>query len=82
MHTHHDLDQRVTRWRDEHRSGTLRDAITDLGLWLNPDDRDAQWFVRDALKERGDPAAMEGFPQMRVKAQVVRRRTERVAVDV
>jgi hypothetical protein len=42
---HPDLAERVAEWHESHPGGSLEDAVRDLGLWPNPRDRDAQWFV-------------------------------------
>jgi hypothetical protein len=42
---HPDLAERVGEWAGEYPDGSLEDAVRDLGLWPNPKDRDAQWFV-------------------------------------
>lgn len=42
---HADLAEQVGKWAGEHPGGGLEDAVRDLGLWPNPKDRDAQWFV-------------------------------------
>jgi hypothetical protein len=61
-----DLDERVAQWRASHPSGTLRDAVTDLELWHNPGDADAQRMIWLVLRRLGDAAAVrQGFPAMR-----------------
>jgi hypothetical protein len=48
-----DLDERLTKWRSEHRDGTLEDAVRDLEIWpKNPGDKDAQAIVWIALRNR------------------------------
>ncbi len=42
---HPDLAERIKEWAGKHPDGSLEDAVRDLGLWPNPEDRDAQWFV-------------------------------------
>ena len=42
---HPDLEERVAEWSGAHPDGSLEDAVRDLGLWPDPKDRDAQWFV-------------------------------------
>ncbi|GEM_PF-1086593 len=42
---HPDLAERIKEWAGKHPDGSPEDAVRDLGLWPNPKDRDAQWFV-------------------------------------
>jgi len=62
---HPDLDERVAAWRAGHLDSSLEDAVREMKLWRNPRDKDAQWFVWQALKRLGDPAALAGFQVMR-----------------
>jgi hypothetical protein len=62
---HPDLAEEVTRWRIENPAGTLEDAVRDLKLWSVPQDPDAQRLVWKVLRDIADPAALEGFPEMR-----------------
>jgi hypothetical protein len=65
-----DLADRVAKWRAEHLTATLWDAVGDLDLWPRPDDQDAQWLIWTVLKDTGDPeAARAGFPAMRAAAK-------------
>jgi anti-sigma factor RsiW len=60
-----DLDERVAHWRAGHPSGTLEQAVRDLNLWHKPADKDAQAIIWTMLRQRKDPAAMQGFHVMR-----------------
>src|SRR5580698_1312459 len=62
-----DLDERVAEWRQQHPSGTLEQAVSDLELWpKNPRDKDAHRIVWVTLRHLGDPVAVRlGFPAMR-----------------
>jgi hypothetical protein len=65
---HADLDVLLARWRHDHGDGCLEDAVRDLELWPRPHDRDVQWLIWQGLRRLGDPAALQGFHEMRAAA--------------
>jgi hypothetical protein len=45
------LRLRLAEWYGDHPDGIPADAVRDLELWHDPDDRDAQWLVWRCLPE-------------------------------
>jgi hypothetical protein len=42
---HRDLGQVLARWCEQNPDASVEDAVRDLNLWHNPQDRDARWLV-------------------------------------